>query len=47
MPVSDNRYIYMYADVGAERPTDLSHIARRAQPAADPQVGDDADDDLV
>ena len=37
----------MYADVGAERLADLSHIARRAQPAADPQIGGDADDDIV
>lgn len=36
----------MYADVGAERPADLSHIAQRA-PAANPQVEGDADDDLV
>ena len=37
----------MYADVAAERPADLYHIARRAQPAADPQVEGDAGDDLV
>ena len=36
---------YMYADVGAERPADLPHNVRRAQPAADPQV--EGEDDLV
>ena len=39
--------IYMYADVGAERPADLSHIARRAQPTADPQVEGGAGDELL
>ena len=28
----------MCADVGAERPAGLSHIARRVEPAADPQL---------
>ena len=37
--------IYMYADVGAERPADLPHNVRRAQPAVDPQV--EGEDDLV
>ena len=37
--------IYMYADICAERPADLPHNIRRAQPAADPQV--EGDDDLV
>ena len=37
--------IYMYADVGVERPADLPHNLRRAQPAADPQV--EGEDDLV
>ena len=37
----------MYADVGAKRPANLPHNVRRVQPAADPQVGGDADDDLV
>ena len=35
----------MYADVGAERPADLPHSVRRAQPAADPRV--EGEDDLV
>ena len=35
----------MYADVGAERPADLPHNVRRAQPAAYPQV--EGEDDLV
>ena len=35
----------MYTDVGAERPADLPHNVRRAQPAADPQV--EGEDDLV
>jgi len=32
-------------DVGAERPADVPHNVRRAQPAADPQV--EGEDDLV
>ena len=39
--------IYMYADVGAERPAGLSHIARRVQPAANPQVEGGVGEELV
>ena len=37
----------MYADVGAERPADLSRIAWRVQPTADPQVEGGVGDELV
>ena len=38
---------YMYADVGAERPAGLSHIAQRVQPVADPQVEGGVGEELV
>ena len=45
--MSLTKAIYMYADVGAERPASLSHIAQRVQPAADPQVEGGVGEELV
>jgi len=37
----------VYADVGSERPAGLSPIARRVQPAADPQLKGGVGEELV
>ena len=39
--------MYVYADVGPERPAGLSPIARRVQPTADPQIEGAAGEELV
>jgi len=39
--------LYVYADIGPERPAGLSPIARRVQPAADPQLEGAVGEELV
>ena len=39
--------LYVYADVGPERPAVLSPVARRGQLAADPQAGGTVREELV